>query len=479
MTVPEALRTTTVRLLAAAAVAVLGFTPIASRAGESSLIQLGVIRVLSTKGADAEDPQLAMNGSGAYLLTWADNQLFGPFSSISGTAASRAIPRRAVHYGRREDVEPLEPGISRDGHRAIMYGVRRVIGKNVLFGLDLAEAAPGDQGWVTRRLAVPPTNVDLDAIGGPAFTVDGRFAATWATQAQSHVRAQTQINESLVLAQQPRFGAPVRTRRLFTDRAGAGVVPLAPAFDASGHVVVAFWTGEVATAVLATSPPSSTGVLVHEKARAITTTASGRLRPPQLLRTDCEEQQLVVAASGAAAISMICDTGQNRTQIYIAERRPGRPFGKPMLASGRRNRDEFEPQLSLTSDGRLWLAWEHRKSLNPRTGGEQVRTEVTSAKLGAPFSAPEWKTRYINSDCQPTFLGIRTGQMFLATQNARGRVVVRALRRGGSLGRPTALSPPTARNPEVQVDARGRGMAVWSVFNGRVNQAEARRFNLR
>ncbi len=134
--------------------------------------------------------------------------------------------------------------------------------------------------------------------------------------------------------------------------------------------------------------------------------------------------------------------------------------------------------MSITSDARVWVTWNHAVGTAKHIDASIVRTEVTSAAPGDPFPAPSWDTRpYPTQLNGPTVLPGHAGPV-LARGDGNGRVILQRLLSNGRLGPTIALSRPHVRNQQLAVDAHGRGIAVWDAHIVHANLPEARNFIL-
>jgi hypothetical protein len=170
-----------------------GGSSTSASAGSLPVVRVGPLRVL-VQSHNAQDPFLAINQTGQYLLTWPGLQQWGPFFRVEGGVSSGLqVTGAAVRYGSGVDLDPLLAAVGADGERAVMYGVRHQHGaRDVFFGVGLTEAAPGSNRWVTKQLELPPVNVDAN--GGVALDGHGRLLADWSVSGRR--------GDHLVLAQQ-------------------------------------------------------------------------------------------------------------------------------------------------------------------------------------------------------------------------------------------------------------------------------------
>ena len=119
-------------------------------------------------------------------------------------------------------------------------------------------------------------------------------------------------------------------------------------------------------------------------------------------------------------------------------------------------------------------------AVRPPTDHDHVQSEVTSARLGAPFTARRWRTGYETADNLPTLICGPDGQMYLAHQNVYGPLTLRAPLPGGVLAAPVRLTPGDVFAPRVAVDAAGRGIATWDsgFLRSKHHAVQARSFTL-
>ena len=183
-----------------------------------------------TRDGNGDELSLAMNESGDFVVTWASDQVFGPFLRLTGTTSpDLRIGRAPQRFGTAESIAPAYAAMSSQGQAAVVYGVRHDAG--IRFGLQLARPDSGTQKWRTKVLVRPPASIDSQGIGGVVVGDRGHLAADWAQQAGS--------GEQLVLAQQTRPGAPVRVKALYTYGT-SDLAPLTPAFDSTGGLIIPF-----------------------------------------------------------------------------------------------------------------------------------------------------------------------------------------------------------------------------------------------
>lgn len=444
-----------------------------SPATTSATVTRGPIVVLSRAGENAEDPQLAMNGSGDYLIAWPQDQSYGPISLLPGSTSQELLAARVHAFGSQNDLLPLNVAVAPDGRRALdyhRYGRRLAPG---VLGLNLALSAPGSSAWNRRILVSPRHELDPESGGGPVFDSHDRVLDSWVLDRDKTSR--------LRIAYQAAPGGSLVARTVFRDHTGGGIYEPQIALDAADRPVLAWDRGSVGRPVIVAAgnrARAAKTTLVRQAAIVIASDRSGRLRAAQLLRLGCELGSLVVAPSGEAAVAMTCFTASDAAQIYVSERSAGGRFRRPVLASGA-GIDDSAPSLRIAGNGRIWLSWLHRRSLNPSTGSEQVRTQVSSAPFNARFGTPYWLTRYENQYSPPALIEGASGQVYLVGQDAKSTVNLRALKPGGSLGQTVALSPPGASfNQELAVDSRGRGIVTWGITLRHGGYVEARSFVL-
>lgn len=341
----------------------------------------------------------------------------------------------------------LNVAVAPDGRRALdydRYGRRLAPG---VLGLNLALSAPGSSAWDRRILVSPRHELDPESGGGPVFDSHDRVLDSWVLDRDNTSR--------LRIAHQAAPGGSLVARTVFTDHTGDGIYEPQIALDAADRPVLAWDRGSVGRPVMVAAgnrARAAKTTLVRQAAIVIASDRSGRLRAAQLLRLGCE--------------------------LYVSERSAGGRFRRPVLASGA-GIDDSAPSLRIAGNGRIWLSWLHRRSLNPSTGSEQVRTQVSSAPFNARFGTPYWLTRYENQYSPPALIEGAGGQVYLVGQDAKSAVNLRALKPGGSLGQTVALSPPGAAfNQELAVDSRGRGIVTWGITLRHGGYVEARSFVL-
>jgi hypothetical protein len=433
-------------------------------------LRLGPIVALSGPGEDAEFPALAVNRGGDYVLVWPDQQLFGPFSALSGVLPGGLSRRNVRKYGNRSDVAPTPVAVAPDGRRALDYAVRGEPPPTNIWGLDRATLAPHAKAWTVQKLVRPTHALDPEESGAPLFDSQSMWLDSWVLDHG--------MDSSLVLARQ-RGRREIRARSVFTDRTGGGIYRRLVALDGANRPVIAWSRREVRCGASASRParPGRTCHPVPQAAMVMASDKLGRLRAPQLLRTGCDLESLAMAPSGEAAVALVCDRAAKQFRIFVSERAPGGKFGRPRLASGSGS-NEFAPSLSIARDGRIWLTWLHRLSFNPNNGHEQVRAQVTRVSLGEGFSAARWITRYQNQEAAPVLMEGPAGTMYLLREGDGSRLTIRRLETGGHLGPVTQLSPHIVFAPQVAVDPAGHGIAVWDRASRTMHEIQARTFTL-
>jgi hypothetical protein len=452
---------------------------IVPRSGGSSVIApmaailLGPTARLPVAGRDSENPELAMNTSGRYLVAYPDNDPFGPFGVLSATPRSgRVSAGGVITLGTMSDLSPVQPAVAADGRVAVGWAVRRGLRRSpyAIFGLELAERVPGSTSrWTYRQVLAPTDRFDpSDLAGGIAFDSFDRLFWAWTT----HVRAVA----SLVLARQSSPDGPLQTQTVATAGRYTTIAPAPIAVDGAGSPVLAWSLTPAGGPLRSNAPPT----IPAPTAMAATATTAGHVGHVQVLRRGCYVEQLVVAPSGQAAVSMGCPIGHRgtRTQVWVSERPPGGVFGKPLLVAAK-GPSELALSLTIAGGGRVWAVWDHVVGTERSYDANIVRTEVSSALPGQPFPPPSWETAPYPTQLNPPELLITpAGGVVLARGDRLGRVVLQPLENGGHLGTAIVLSPQFVRNQQVATDANGRGLAIWDTHIAGANIPQARPFTL-
>jgi hypothetical protein len=423
------------------------------------------------RGSDAEFPVLAMNAQSRFVIAYPQTDPFGPLGVATGSVATGRIRfDRVVQLGTRSDLSPLQPAISRDGHVALGWSVRRQLrpANRVAFGIRLGELAPGhNRSWRTRTVLAPTVHYDPSGDGSTteaAFAGD-RVLETWTTQRRSV--------STLVLAQQTTVSGPLHARTLLTARRYTTIEPVGLGVDVAGSPVLAA-SLQPALQGPATAAASRSG---RPTAVAFTTRSDGQLGAAQVLRRGCSAENLTVAGDGQAAVVMICQLTRDHSQIWVAERAPHQRF-----ASARRvsppGVDGVFPSVSIIPDGRVCAIWDRVVGSAKDYDADIVRTEVSCAAPNRPFSVSQWQTgRYPTQLNAPTLLTGPRG-LTLARGDKNDRVVLQRLLPAGHLGPVIALSGPYASNQTVAVSASGHGLALWDAAINHKNRPVARSFTL-
>jgi len=451
----------------------LGFSALAGPAAGASIsgIALGAATRLPVTGSDAEDPVLAMNAAGRYVIAYAQTDPFGPFGVLTGNAASGRIQAARVRQlGNKADVSPVQPAVGSDGQVALGWSVRRQLhpANRVAFGIDIGTRAARPQArWVTRTALVPTMRYDpSDDAPAPSGVVYAgrRLLEDWTTQSKSASR--------LVLARQTAPGGRFRARVLLRTTSLTTIQSGGLAVDGNGDPVL---VASLQPVLRATDAPSAS--TSRESVVAFTAQPNGRLGGPQRLRRGCNAAGLAVAASGQAAVVMLCNTTGGRFQVWVSERAPDRRFGPAQRVSGP-GVDGVFPSVRIIPDGRVCLAWDRVVGTAKTFDANIVRTDVSCARPDRRFGRPSWQTDPYPTQLNGPQLLAEPSGLTLTRGDRDGRVILQRLLPHSHLGPVVALSGPWVRNQTVMVDSHGHGIAVWDTTSNHRNQPQARSFTL-
>ncbi|MGH2908228.1 MAG: hypothetical protein ACRDK8_02890, partial [Solirubrobacteraceae bacterium] len=416
----------------------------------SSGIRLGARVELPVSGRDAEDPVLAMNASGRVVIAYAETDPFGPFGVLAGDAASGKLERARVRQlGAKVDLSPLEPAVGADGQTALGWSVRRQLhpANRVAFGIDSTTLANAPRARWTSHAVLAPTvsydpSDDSPTLASSAF-VGRRLIQDWTTQTASASR--------LVFARQDANGN-WHTRVLLHTGSDTTIGVGGLAVNGSGRAVIAASLQPVLDATAASAPTHPK----RESAVAFSSTSSGRIGAPQMLRRGCSVAGVAIAIGGRAAIVMLCNEAAGRSQVWISESAPAGRFGAPLRVSGP-GVDGVFPSASFSVDGRVCVAWDRVVGSAKTFDANIVRTEVNCAAPGHRFDRPTWQTGpYPTQINGPQILNGPSGPA-LTRGDQHGRVVLQRLFADRRLGPTIALSGPGSRNQTVDVDTHGDG----------------------
>jgi hypothetical protein len=434
-------------------------------------IGLGAPVRLPVTGSDAEDPVLAMNAAGRYVIAYAQTDPFGPFGVLTGNAAGGRIQAARVRgLGKKSDLSPVQPAVGVDGQVALGWSVRRQLhpANRVAFGIDIGTLAARPQArWVTRTVLAPTVRYDpSDDAPAPTSVVYAgrRLLEDWTTQNRS--------TSTLVFAQQTAAGGRLRARVLLRTTASTTIQSSGLGVDGSGDPVLVASLQPVLQAT-----PASSAAGTRESVVAFAAQPNGRLGAPQLLRRGCDAEGLAVAASGQAAVVMLCNVTGGQFQVWVSERAPGRRFGSAQRVSGP-GIDGVFPSVKIISDGRVCLAWDRVVGTAKTFDANIVRTDVSCARPHQRFGQPIWQTGPYPTQINGPQLLTPPAGLTLTRGDRDGRVILQRLLPHHHLGPVVALSGPWARNQTVMVDSHGHGIAVWDTRTTHRNQPEARSFTL-
>jgi hypothetical protein len=439
----------------------------------ASTIRRGPVAVLPVTGRDSEYPVLAMNQSGRYVLSYPQNDPFGPLGVLVGSTSSRTMPAAQVsHLGVGSDVSPLEPAVAPDGRVALGWSVRRQLhpANREAFGGELAELAPGHAAqWRARRVLKPTVGYDpTDEATVPTvvFGAEDRIVEDWVIE--------TRAGSRLVLGRQIAVGGPLQTRAVLRTRGATSIQPAGLAVDSAGNPVIAATVTPPGHGVAALTP---TVAEQKDSAVAVTTGAHGVVESAELLRRGCSAEDLATRLSGQAAIAMLCNVTARRSQVWVSERSPHTRF-QPAVRVSARSIDAAFPTVSITAAGHVCVVWDRIVGSAKHYDADVVRTEIGCAAPGRRFAKPTWQTSaYPTQLNAPQLLEGPSGPAVLRGESDE-RVVLQRLLPHGRLGSVVAVSGPNASNQEVAVDAQGRGVATWDASVDGKNRPEARTFAL-
>jgi hypothetical protein len=414
---------------------------------------------------DVQDVYLGSNASGDYLAAWDQNSSDGPLGVLEGSTAS-ALPSSPIETVGEPGASIPYPAVAPHGTRGMVWAAQGSSPSSVGFidGINVALREPGSSGWTVQTLA-PPSPANDQFEHALAFGPQGQALAVWADAGTGdrHPR--------LLGSFRPpggTFGAPYV---IYVDPAPLGIpTRLSIGMDETGRPTLV-WIRPT-TVSIARSAGGGHRKHPHKRRQfqtsatyAMTGDANGSFGSPQLISVGCDGEDFDEAASGAAAIGLVCGTRRG-FRVRVSERAPGGSFGAPLLPP-REGHNDFKPQVAVASNGHVTFGWLHRRSLNRHTGREKVKTMFAPGTIGQPFQRARPVNRFVNSDDGPFAIQGGNGRNYLAWIGRR-HVTRLAADHGNGVGRPITLIPRNSSWPVFAIDQAGRGVAFWGA-SGRSN----------
>jgi hypothetical protein len=424
----------------------------------------GAVLLMPPSDEDPGIPAVAVAPAGPYVAAWSVTQIGGSLRFITGDLRTPAFMPDVRRLPADVESEPTV-AVGDDGSAAIAWfdPIRNRYGGTTEVGSAMvAWRTSGASPWVTQRLSRDqPIGEDVPlAVLGP----QGRAVVVWIVEGRHH--------DSVVVARRPpgatRFAQP---HAAYVEPTSGGAYRFEAAFDGSGRLTLAWTRGEVdddeAIAVSARRARDAR-VLVPEAVKAMSERMPGSFGRAQTIATLCVEPHLGVAASGAAAITMICTyAGDDDFDLMAAQRLPDQPFGAPAVIN-RRGEDDYGDQLAVTADGRATVTWVHRPpEYRPNPDYETTRVYATETRLGTPFPRAHAVTPYTRSgDDEDAALAPNPfGDPLFADLGAHGHLTVARLAPGAVLG--PAVRPAGTGDVlgyALDGDQSGRGLVVWEGY---------------
>ncbi len=396
-----------------------------------------VAQVLSPAGADAFEPQIAVDESAAVVWTRSDGlnlRAQGAFRRKGGTFG-------AAQTLSEPDDDAFEPGIAVDANgNALALWTRND-------GFEF----PRVQFSFRPRVGsfAEPAGLSAPTVGAfqPDVATDRlhNALAVWTVDPDPHDETNPTWVEAAFASAGERFGAPQR----LSDPSANAFQPRV-AFERDGDAVVT-WTARDADGT--------------QRVQATFRTAGGDFLRPSYLSPDGGDafDPQVSAARGTVVVWSHMDGANLTAEASVKPENAGFLPARTLSAPGG---DANAPQVAVGADGTAVATWFV-------ADGDRVDAAIGSTAANfqpaVTLSAPSSKAS------EPQVAVDQRGGALVVWTAGNGTTHIQAAQRwpGGNFGESVDLSDTGAFEPQVVFDGRGNALAVWTRFVAGLGQIES------